>query len=84
MTTQNSKAHDEGVASYPANVNPYRPGTSEWVSWDAGYWDAHDASYTDESGGIEEGYGNFYDTDAVSMGMYDDDPNPYDGTYSEE
>lgn len=76
---------EAGYASYPANDNPYHPRLQRdaWERWDRGYWQAHDDSYVPDTGGIEEGYGDFYDFDAVSQGFYDDDPNPYSGTYSE-
>lgn len=76
--------HEEGYASYPAYENPYRGQSPEWWEWDGGYWDAHDAdAHEQEQAGIEAAYGDYWDVDAVSQGMYDDDPNPYDGTYSE-
>lgn len=82
-------AYDEGVSAYRvgsnADNNPYGKGeTAKRAAWDNGYWAEHDASYEDNSDGMESGYGDFYDMDAVSQGMYDDDPNVYDGTYSEE
>lgn len=73
----------EGRNAYPAYTNPYPPQSVSWQAWDAGYWWAHDESYVPDTGGIEEGYGDYLDYDAVSQGFYDDDPNPYDGTYSE-
>lgn len=76
--------HEDGFASYPAYDNPYKGQTPEWVEWDGGYWDAHDMDYQDsQQAGIESGYGDFYDMDAVSQGFYDDDPSPYSGDYSE-
>jgi hypothetical protein len=80
-----SDVNIEGQNAYPAYDNPYPAQSVSWQAWDAGYWFEHDLSFApDSDGGIEEGYGDFYDYDAVSQGMYDDDPNPYDGTYSEE
>lgn len=70
-------------------VNPFLKGTIAYTQFEVGYWNAYDAhceaqiAATEKRYGIEEGYGNWYDTDAVSQGMYDDDPSPYDGTYSE-
>jgi hypothetical protein len=91
-TFANGSSHNhvpaDGAVAYrgawSASDNPNRPGTREWVTWDADFWAEHDASFVDDSSdGIESGYGNWYDTDAVSQGMYDDDPSPYDGNYSE-
>ena len=77
------KEFQAGYQSYPVDKNPHKARTPEWAAWDRGYWQAHDESYVEDTGGIEEGYGDFYDFDAVSQGFYDDDPNPYSGTYSE-
>ena len=58
----------------------------ESVTFDAGYWAEHDAEFIEQTEGFdgyEAAYGNFTDYDAVSQGFYDDDPNPYSGTYSE-
>lgn len=64
-------------------ANPYPFGTAAHTDWDRGYWAEHDESFEDNGAGIEDSYGDYYDYDAVSQGFYDDDPSPYDGTYSE-
>lgn len=90
MSHQTDEAENQGRVAYrmaySTSDNPYPRATqhAQHRCWDKGFWAEHDASFENNSGGIEEGYGNWYDTDAVSQGMYDDDPNPYDGTYSEE
>lgn len=67
--------------------NPYSDDQSaQYADWDRGYWQAHNDAAdahpipTSDEDGIEEGYGNFED---VSVYRWDDDPSPYDGTYSE-
>src|SRR5690242_13233207 len=86
-------AHGEAnrtkAADYEAGRAAYRAGDPESAllgksaAYDLGYWDEHNESYVEDSNGIEDGYGDFYDYDAVSQGMYDDDPSPYNGDYSE-
>lgn len=81
-------ARKAGYDYYPGEPqdNPYNDGTQYrlWFAWDAGFWKAHNDSFVaDDHIGIEAGYGDFYDMDAVSQGFYDDDPSPYSGTYSE-
>ena len=81
-----------GAAAYEAGehitVNPYLKGTFAYVQFELGYWQAYDDHCeaeiaAAETRGMEEAYGSYLDMDAVSQGMYDDDPNPYDGTLSE-
>lgn len=86
--------HDEAPQSghiayrmaYAPGDNPFPRGTSDHRRWDREYWQEHDdaAAACPSDDGIEAGYGDFFDYDAVSQGMYDDDPSPYLGTYSEE
>lgn len=73
----------EGYAAYPAYTNPYPSTSLSYQAWDAGYWQAHDESFVPGDNGIEDGYGDYLDYDAVSQGFYDDDPSPYSGDYSE-
>lgn len=74
--------------AYTTRDNPHPRGTAMHRAWDKGFWAEHDdaamAAPIEETSGMEEGYGDYWDTDAVSQGYYDDDPNPYDGTCSEE
>jgi hypothetical protein len=70
-----------GYASYPAYTNPWPSRTDEHDLWDMGYWAAHDDSYVPDTGGIEEGYGDWWME--AEAARWDDDPSPYDGTYSE-
>lgn len=66
----------EGQDAYPVYDNPYPKGSASYVAWDSGFWFAADeARYPD-------GYEDDYDY-AVDEGMYDDDPSPYAGDYSE-
>lgn len=69
--------------------NPFTTGSDAHREWDRDFWAEHDDASaaapvpTGDEDGIEAGYGDYLDIDAVSQGMYDDDPSPYDGNYSE-
>lgn len=81
----NTEAYTEGQTAYSEGRlsvdNPYS-GVSYW-QWDRGYWDAYDehaAEAETTTYGMEYAYGDFSE---VEQGRWDDDPSPYDGTYSE-
>ena len=81
--TEYGDTHDGGREAYR---DGYIMMGDESVTFDAGYWAEHDAEFIEQTEGFdgyEAAYGNFTDYDAVSQGFYDDDPNPYSGTYSE-
>lgn len=70
--------YDKGFMAYNNSEPLPRWHTADF---DKGWWAAHDASFVEtDTGGIEEAYGNF---EAIAD-FWDDDPNPYSGTYSEE
>jgi len=76
-----ANGYDAYVAGDMWSAMPYPKGTAAYDDWDRGFWAAHNEASkdADETGGIEQGYGDFYSSE-----FYDDEPNPYLGTYSEE
>jgi hypothetical protein len=71
--------------AYSPSDNPFTPGSDAHKEWDRDYWAEHDAMAPTGPGpdedGIEAGYGDWWAE--ASMSHWDDDPSPYNGTYSE-
>lgn len=80
VNTEGRNAYTRGDS---VDSNPYPRSSESYRAWDNGFWWEHDDSFVPSDDGFEDGYGNFLDYDAVSQGFYDDDPDPYSGTYSE-
>ena len=63
---------------------PMRDG-DQTVAYVTGWNDGADQWDSEQSATYGEAYDDYlddgYEWDAVSQGMYDDDPNPYSGTY---